>query len=118
MCFYRIVPLALFAASSFAQNYFPLASGNQWIFRANRFGQTLNIEVGSARIFEGVEYFGVTGFSHPGAVRWLSQTEAGVIVEYVEDQKKSRPFLSLLAPVGERFDANVDGCNRSATVMT
>mgnify|MGYP000691392863 CR=1 FL=1 len=118
MGFYRIALLALFAACSFAQNYFPLATGNQWIFRANRFGQTLSVEVGSARVFGGVEHFGVTGFSHPGAVRWLSQTEDGAIVEYVEDQKKSRPFLTLGMPVGERFDANVDDCNRSATVMT
>jgi hypothetical protein len=109
--------LLLFVSlTSFAQSYLPLATGNQWIFRSNRFGQTLSIEVGAPRVIDGAEYFAVTGFSHPNAVRWLSQADDGALVEYLEDQKRTRPFLALRTPVGVRFDANVDDCSRSATV--
>jgi hypothetical protein len=114
------MPLALlFAASpSFAQDYFPLAIGNQWIFRSSgRFVHNLHIEVGSPKVFEGVEYFAVYGIQPIlDRPRWLRTAEGGAIVEYVEPQKTSRPFLSLDKPVGETFAANVDGCNRSATV--
>jgi hypothetical protein len=114
----RLMPLALLLAASpvFAQDYFPLATGNQWIFRsAGRSGQTLHIEVGDAKTFDGAGYFAVYGF-HRGPLRWLRTAEGGAIVEYFEDEKTSRPFLSLDKPVGERFAANVDGCNRAATV--
>ena len=119
MSFRRFLCLSIvLAACSLAQDYFPLTSGNQWIFRSNRFGQTLTVEVGSPRQFDGLEYFAVTGLSHPGGIRWLRQNEERGIVEYVEDTKSTRPFLALHSPIGQRFEANVDECHRSATVQS
>jgi hypothetical protein len=51
-------------------------------------------------------------------VRWLSQTADGALIEYLEDQQKTRPFLALQSPVGAKFDASVDECSRSASVTT
>jgi hypothetical protein len=113
----RLVCFFALALCSLAQDYFPLASGNQWLFRSDRFGQTLSIEVGASKTFEGVDYFAVTGLSRPGNARWLRLTADGSLVEYQEEQKRTRPFLSLRAAVGERFETNVDDCNRAASIL-
>lgn len=118
MSFCRLLLVSFVATCTFSQDYLPLAAGNQWIFRSDRFGQTLTIEIGNTRAFDGLEYYSVTGFSYPGGVRWLRQNDAGAIVEYLTDTKAVRPFLALQSPIGQRFDSNVDSCHRSATVVS
>ncbi len=110
--------LCAFAALSsvFAQDYFPLQTGNQWLFRGSRFGQTLTIEVGESAKFDGVDYFAVTGFSPDR--RWLRRADDGSILEYDENAKAVKPYLSPQYPEGQRFVADVGPCNQAAVVQS
>jgi hypothetical protein len=106
------------ALSLFAQDYFPLQKGNQWAYRGTRLQPTMMVEVADSAVFDGQEYFGVTGLSGGRAKRWLRKTAEGALVEYDMQSNASRPFLALQSAEGERFPANVDECHKAAVVRS
>lgn len=102
------------AAPTFAQNFFPLQVGNQWLFRGSRFGQTLQVEVTDARKFDGNEYFAVTGFGSER--RWLRHADDGSLVEFDLNTNSIRPFLNFQFPEGLRFATSLNDCTKTALI--
>jgi hypothetical protein len=112
-----LIGIAAASAAVLAQDFFPLQTGNQWVFRGSRFGQTRTVEVGEVRAFGGVEYFQVRGFAQDGQ-RWLRRNSEGAVVEFDQSSNAERPFLSLNLAAGERFETSIHECNKTGVIAS
>ena len=101
---------AALAATATAQNYFPLQTGNQWVYKASSpFGSPFVAEVNDARDFNGDTYYWVTGLKAPGA--WLRTTDAGDLVEYDVDSQSVSTWVAFSAPEGGGFASSIGPCS-------
>jgi len=112
-----LIGIAAASAAVLAQDYFPLQTGNQWVFRGTRFGQTRIVEVGEVRAFGGAEYFQVRGMAQDGP-RWLRKNRDGAVVEFDQSSNAERPFLALQLAAGERFDTSIHECNKTGMIAS
>lgn len=109
---------AIFTFAAFGQepDFFPLQTGNQWIYRSTGRIPTNPwvVEVGGTRMVDGREYFRVTGF--PTSPLMLRKTN-GALVFLNEDTRTEHLWVNFLAPQDEAFPSEIDACSKSASVV-
>ncbi|BDC50698.1 hypothetical protein F183_A30140 [Bryobacterales bacterium F-183] len=103
-------------APLYAQEYFPIQPGNEWVFRGSRFEQTRVISVGESATFDGQTYYAVTGVTPER--HWLRNPGDGSVVEYDTNTMTARPFLSLQYGEGQSFPVQLPPCNQQAVIAT
>lgn len=101
-------------APLYAQEYFPIQPGNEWVFRGSRFHETRIVSVGDSAIFDGQTYYSVTGFTSER--HWLRNPGDGSVLEYDTNTMRSRPFLSLQYAEGQTFPVHLPPCNQQAVI--
>lgn len=110
----------LFSAAALAQeaDYFPLQTGNQWIYKGSGStgASTLVVEVTGTEAIGGKEYFSVTGF--PGQTLLLRKNDAGTLVIYDREEKREKTWVAFGATVGEAFRTEVEPCTSTAVIRT
>ncbi len=106
----RLFSSVLFLASlASAQEYFPLAVGNQWIYRAGKETVVTGIE-GTEKI-AGREYFSYQGIT--GERRSLRYNDRGQLVVLQQDGSEG-----LWADFNaERYDTKIEQCTGPATIV-
>lgn len=106
------------AAGAFAQDFFPLQLGNQWVYRAG--GRIRNspviVEVTATREVNGVSYFVLSGM--PGAPLLVRKNDAGSLVIYDQQSREERNWVAFSAAVGEAFATSIDPCNKTAVIQS
>ncbi|MBX9603202.1 MAG: hypothetical protein K2X35_19520 [Bryobacteraceae bacterium] len=101
------IPLLL-TTSAFADNYFPLAHGNRWIYRDAR-GASHTISVGlPLAVRDGRTYFRVTGYTAQPA--WLRINDNEVLMF---DEETSQDIL-VTRFGGREYPTSASGCDQTA----
>lgn len=101
------IPLLL-TTSAFAENYFPLAQGNRWIYRDAR-GASHTISVGlPLSVRDGRTYFRVTGYTAQPA--WLRIHGSEVLMF---DEETSQDIL-VTRFSGREYPTAISGCDQIA----
>lgn len=85
--------VSLGSALGMAQDYFPLIPGSQWLYRADRFNDSLRLEVGDARIINGVPYHLLRGYASTDLR--VRQSEPGVFVYLDAGDGSEKPLFHL-----------------------
>ena len=117
--------LFLSALSAQTPAYFPLETGNTWLYRAvridsSRLGaldftyQTIRVQ-GTEKIGER-EYFDVSYFGRDVALRVEPST--GDVLAYDQAAGMERPWVSLNLPVGGTFPTSIHPCSTEAQVVS
>jgi hypothetical protein len=91
-------------------DYFPLQTGNQWIYQGTDSAYT--VEVGPAQAFGSNSYFLVTGLPSTPQVL-LRKDEAGRILMYDSTAKQEKVWLD---PTADRAATGVDSCNAESVI--
>ncbi|MBS1825554.1 MAG: hypothetical protein JST93_09560 [Acidobacteria bacterium] len=119
----RFVFSALFlAVPLFGQDYFPLETGNQWIYRIGGAlsgvlaPTTFVTEISGTRIIDGKEYFQLVGM--PGGSRLLRKNDAGTLVFYSEQDRTEHNWVAFQAATGEAFRSEIDDCSPSGVIQS
>jgi hypothetical protein len=115
--FTRLLPVAVWlcGAPLAAQlDYFPLQTGNQWIYRSST-GSIQQVEVGRAAEFEGRQYYLIQG--HPGGDAWLRRGEDGAVYAYDPEHKQELLWYDFWRAPGEPYATAVPGSNNSPAVV-
>ncbi|MFN7937177.1 MAG: BsuPI-related putative proteinase inhibitor [Bryobacteraceae bacterium] len=110
------------AASLCGQDYFPLETGNQWIYRIGGAlsgvltPTTFVTEVTGTRIIDGKEYYQLVGM--PGGTRLLRKNDAGTLVFYNEQDRVEHNWVAFQAATGEAFRSEIDDCSPTAVIQS
>jgi hypothetical protein len=109
--------LSAVAASAAGPEYFPLAVGNSWVYKASFRGisnvQTIAVE-GVERI-DDRNFYRVHFFERTVYVRPL---EDGSLVSYDRETKQEKLWLPFAAAEGQRTNSEFDQCTKAATVRS
>jgi len=99
-----------------AQDYFPLHTGNQWIYRETGLGagSPQIVEVVRAATIEGQVYSLVAGF--PGGDAWLRTDEQGTLYAYDPVTRRESVWAVFSTPEGGTYATSINECNRTAKV--
>jgi hypothetical protein len=103
--------MSAFSCSLAAQEYFPLQSGNNWVYR-DAFGQTQVIQVGEPQQRSGVSWHEVNFL---GQKLLLRRTDDGRILK-LEETGMEKLFLHPDATA--RFESSLDDCSPAAQVSS
>lgn len=96
-------------------DYFPLNTGNRWVYRANRLGGSTVVEVTGKKTVNGQEYSVVNGWF--GAEETLlRRTESGMLVEYSANEGAERVWVNFSSPVGAIFATSAHPCSTNALI--
>lgn len=90
-----VVSLCAFGAGP--ADYFPLQSGNQWIYKSAGTAAPQLVSIGGVAEFGGRSYVAYTGF---GGVMWLRSDASGNVYAYDTDQKAERTLIDTAGQVG------------------
>ena len=118
----KLILALWFPAAVFAQDYFPLQTGNQWIYRVSggpsgvRVPTTFITEITSTRTLEGKEYFQLEGL--PSGTLLLRRNEAGTLVFFSERDRAEHNWVAFEATTGEAFRTEIDPCNTTAVIQS
>ncbi|MDX1981903.1 MAG: BsuPI-related putative proteinase inhibitor [Bryobacteraceae bacterium] len=111
--------LFLFASAAFAQEaaYFPLQTGNQWIYRVTEGripAAPWVVEVTGTRTVAGNEYYVVSGFRQPREL--LLRQSGAALVFYDTASLRELPWADFGAPTGRGFPSHIDDCVQAASI--
>lgn len=111
--------LFFFALSAAAQDtgYFPLQTGNQWVYRQTRGlpqAEARVLEVGPARLVNGIEWFPVSGFPERGPM--LVRNNGGILTILDSASGAEVPWVDFNAALDEPFSTGFDSCSPSAAI--
>lgn len=119
----KLIFSALFLAGALCgQDYFPLETGNQWIYRIGGAlsgvltPTTFVAEITGTRIIDGKEYFQLVGM--PGGTRLLRKNEAGTLVFYSEQDRAEHNWVAFQAATGEAFRTEIDDCSPTGVIQS
>jgi hypothetical protein len=100
------------------QDYFPLAVGNQWVYRSSSIVplDPLVIEVTGTQTFDGRPYYRVQGF--PGGAVFLRHTDVGTLVAYNQTARREEMWVAFGSPEGTPFDSAMDQCSPRGVVAS
>lgn len=93
-------------------DYFPIQTGNVWVYRAR--GETLTLEVGEPRAF-GEQYYFRLSATHRGDA-WVRTTGDGALVAFDEKEGREKLWAPFGAPEGHTYTTAIDPCNQQATI--
>lgn len=108
----------LIATSAFAQaDYFPLESGNQWVYRSQgRTGiSTFTVEVKQPQLFNGREYFLVEGFPAQNRV-FLRKDQEGAVYMWDAEARSDAIWIDFPSKPPALFKPGTDPCAAHAVV--
>lgn len=113
------VRLLLFftAIAAAGQDYFPLQQGNQWVYRQTvgvGTSEGWTIDAGDTQSFAGNEYFRLNGFPQRTPL-WVRQAGSRLVF-YDQDAGRERPWVDFGAAINDRFPAEIDPCNSTASI--
>ena len=108
-----LAALFVTAGLAAAQNYFPLETGNQWIYRSG--SQTATAEVVRSETFDGHPYSLVRGFFGDA---WLRTNESGALVAFNPDTRTEQLWAAFGAADGSQFQAAIPPCEQPAQVAS
>jgi hypothetical protein len=100
-------------------DYFPLATGNLWIYRGSGvYAATfLTLEIAKTQVFQGVAYFLLNGF--PQQDYWLREDGKGSVLQYDPSQATEKLWWAFNSPLGQQYSTDVPGaCCRAAMVAS
>jgi Intracellular proteinase inhibitor len=108
--------VCLAATKLFAQDYFPLHTGNQWIYRTMLgIRATLTtVEVSGTETFGNQTYAVVTGFEEGTAL--LRMAEDGTLYRYNSDSKSEEVWVAFATREGETYQTAINPCNKTVRV--
>lgn len=119
----RFLTAALFSSALLAQtpSYFPLQTGNTWLYRlkATRIGAGdpyRSISIGNRESIGGREYYDVTWFGRQVLLREDAATGAVVVLDRASGSEQ--PWLSPRTADGAAFPTNIDPCAQTGTVVS
>lgn len=101
--------------SSFAQDFFPLHVGNQWIYRT-AFGRTAtftSIDIQRTETVGDRTYWVVRGFDEGPA---LLRSEDGTLYRYNSDTRREEVWAVFPTREGDRYETAINSCNKQAVV--
>jgi hypothetical protein len=108
-----LVLLACLSASG--SDYFPLAIGNQWVYRITGGSPSaIVIEVLSARVEGDSTYFLVHGFLAEDV--WLRADGDGNVFRFAPDERAETLLYVFGLAEGEEYRTSIHGCNPSARI--
>jgi hypothetical protein len=96
--------------------YFPLETGNQWVYRSGGRApaDTWTIEVQRNEQIDGRTYAVVTGF--PNGPHWLRMSEEGTLLMYDRAARQDKIWAAFNAPIGERYPSAIDECSATGVI--
>lgn len=106
------------AACAFSQeNYFPLETGNQWVYRSDGPGlaSVFTVEVKQSQLFNGREYFLVEGFQEQSPV-WLRMDQEGAVYMWDDQARSDAIWIDFPAQPPSLFKPGTDPCAAHAAV--
>jgi len=105
------------AGLSARAGYFPLAAGNSWTYKIDRFGpeEGVTVEVREPVEIEGVAYFPVAGLGSASVL--LRHDARGRLLEYKREEGREALWFDFGAPVGGNWTPELpDGCTGEASL--
>jgi hypothetical protein len=127
----KLILCLSFATALCAQTeYFPLQTGNQWLYQTAGYGcavrslndfcpvaaETWTLEIVEERMVDGVNHHVLRGL--PGGDRLLRFNEAGTLLFRRANGSEEQPWASFGAPVGEAWATAIDPCNNVAVIRS
>ncbi len=109
--FLAAAPVFLVSA---APDYFPLQTGNQWIYRQDRPAQTLVVDIPGTGQFGGRLYHQVRGLADGAA--WLRMSEDGTLYAWDAAQRREKIWAAFATPEGQTYATEITECNRTARI--
>ncbi len=90
-------------------DYFPLATGNLWIYQGGGIyaGSFLTLEITQTKQFHGVSYFLLHGL--PQTDYWLREDDNGSVFEYDTDQAAEKLWWAFQYPLGQSYSTYLPG---------
>lgn len=71
-----------------AQDFFPLVAGSQWLYRSDRTGETLRLELGEPSVVNGRQYHLLRGYANEDLRIRQSEPKVFVYLDAVDGQEK------------------------------
>lgn len=117
----RFLAAAFFSSALFAQtpNYFPLQTGNTWLYHLKAIAPGdpyRSISVGARESINGRDYYDVAWFGRQVLLREDAVT--GAIVSFDRAAGSERPWLALQTADGASFPAALDPCVETGTIVS
>lgn len=107
------------AAAGQEPSYFPLQTGNQWVYRQTTGfvqAEPRIVEVRAERDIDGIRYFEITGF--PERTPLLVRHDGARLVLFDSDSRTERPWADFGAALNEPFPAGFDNCSPAAAITS
>src|SRR5437899_1868377 len=103
------------AESMLASGFFPLAAGNQWIYRVTGGGPSVAIvEVIGSRTQDSATYFQVRGFL-PQDI-WLRSGDDGNVFRFDPDARTESLLYAFGLGEGQDYQTSIHACDPSARI--
>ncbi len=109
--------LTLLANVVWAQEWFPLEVGNQWVYRTTGTApeRKLSLEITESREVEGRRYYRLSGLA--AGAYWLRSTEDAKLVA-LDEQQQERLWYDFAAAEGTSYETALPTCCGRATVVS
>jgi hypothetical protein len=98
-----------------AADYFPLATGNAWVYKSSQGTSidTQTIEVGSAQLINGQEHYNVIFLGRPVLLR---ASDDGTLLAYDAATGADKQWIAFGATEGQPFQTSIDACVKMAQI--
>lgn len=113
-----VTAIIVLGSTAFAQDFFPLHTENQWIYRTRGFGagSITTVEITGTRVVNGQTYAVATGFgSDPELLRLGA---GGVLYRYQELSRQESVWADFSVAAGATYKTSLNICNQSAVVSS
>lgn len=115
--FVFITTLAAAAACAAQPDYFPLRPGNQWTYKASRFGTPFTVEIVAPAANEApAGYLLARGF--PSGDAWLRMADDGTLYVWSPETRQEQVWAAFGAADGQSYNTAIDPCNKVASIAS
>jgi hypothetical protein len=97
-------------------DYFPLRPGNQWTYRASRFGNSFTLEILEAGTEAPAGYSLVRGF--PGGDVWLRMSDEGTLYAWNPRTGSEAVWAAFGSAAGEPYSTSIDPCSKTGVIRS
>ncbi len=104
--------LAAAAAWGVEPDYFPLAPGNVWVYRAG--SETFAVEAVRIEVANAKAYTVLRGF--PAGEVWLHMAEDGTLYAWNAARQQESVWAAFLMEQGGSYSTGIDPCNKQAVI--
>lgn len=106
----------ILSASSYAQDYFPLHVGNQWIYRTAAFGRVslTVVDIPRTQTIGDQLYSVVQGLAQEPAL--LRSADGGTLLRYNPETRTEEVWAAFGTKEGDTYRTAIDPCNQTARV--